>query len=58
MAILNYRFWESRFGKRADIVGSTVQINGAPATIIGVMPERFDFPMQSGRPLDAGGPHP
>ncbi len=24
----------------------TVQINGAPATIIGVMPQRFDFPTQ------------
>ena len=45
VAILSYRFWESRFGKRADIVGLTVQINGAPATIIGVMPEGFDFPL-------------
>ena len=41
VAILNYRFWESRFNKRADIVGLTVHINGAPATIIGVMPEGF-----------------
>ena len=46
VAILNYRFWESRFGKRADIVGTTVHIDGAPATIVGVMPERFDFPLQ------------
>jgi putative ABC transport system permease protein len=44
VVILNYDFWRSRFGKRADIVGATVQIDGAPATIIGVMPERFDFP--------------
>ena len=44
VAILNYRFWERRFGKRADIVGSTVFVNGSPATIIGVMPEGFDFP--------------
>jgi putative ABC transport system permease protein len=43
VAILNHRFWKSRFGKRADIVGLTVHINGMPATIIGVMPERFDF---------------
>jgi putative ABC transport system permease protein len=46
VAMLNYRFWEGRFGKRADIVGLTVHINGAPATLIGVMPERFDFPMK------------
>jgi hypothetical protein len=38
-------FWEHRFDKRTDIVGLTVHIDGAPATIIGVMPERFDFPM-------------
>jgi putative ABC transport system permease protein len=45
VAILNYRFWDSRFNKRADVVGLTVHINGAPATVIGVMPERFDFPL-------------
>jgi hypothetical protein len=28
VAILNYRFWESRLGKRADIAGLAVQING------------------------------
>ena len=47
VAILNYRFWESRFGKRADIIGSTVYFDGAPATVIGVMPEGFDFPTQT-----------
>jgi predicted permease len=41
VAILDYRFWESRFNKRADIVGLTVHINGAPATVIGVMPQGF-----------------
>ena len=41
VAILSYSFWESRFGKRADIVGVTVHINEAPATIVGVMPEGF-----------------
>jgi predicted permease len=46
VAILNYRLWESRFGKRADIAGLAVQINGSPATIVGVMPDGFDFPSQ------------
>jgi putative ABC transport system permease protein len=45
VVILNYRFWERRFAKRADVVGATVHIDGAPATVIGVMPERFDFPL-------------
>ena len=46
VVLLNYRFWESRYAGRPDIAGSTVQINGAPATIIGVMPPGFDFPTQ------------
>jgi putative ABC transport system permease protein len=44
VVILNHRFWVSRFGSRTDIVGMPVHMNGSPATIIGVMPERFDFP--------------
>ena len=41
VVILSHQFWERRFGKRADIVGAIVHINGAPATIVGVMPEGF-----------------
>jgi putative ABC transport system permease protein len=44
VAIINHRFWGTRLGQRADIVNSTVHINGIPTTVIGVMPERFDFP--------------
>jgi putative ABC transport system permease protein len=44
VVVLNHRFWEARFGGRADIVGSTIAIDGEPATVIGVMPARFDFP--------------
>src|SRR5215470_19963309 len=44
VVILNYRFWESRFIKRPDVVGLNVHLNGDPATIIGVMPPGFDFP--------------
>ena len=44
VAILNHRFWVSRLGSRGDVVGLRVQMNGSPATIIGVMPEGFDFP--------------
>jgi len=44
VAILNHRFWRNRFGGRTDIVGMRVRMNGLPATIIGVMPEHFDFP--------------
>jgi len=42
--ILPYRDWVARYGKRPDIIGHQLRINNAPATIIGVMPDRFDFP--------------
>ena len=40
-AIISHQFWETRLGKRADVVGLAVSINGAPASIIGVLPEHF-----------------
>jgi len=46
VVILNHRFWESQFGGRRDVIGTSVLVNKAAATVIGVMPERFDFPTQ------------
>ncbi len=43
VAIISHRFWERRFNKRADIIGTAVQINGAPASIVGVLPEHFEL---------------
>jgi predicted permease len=48
VAILNFRLWNSRFNRRSDILGSTLQIDGAPVTVIGVMPEGFDFASEFG----------
>jgi putative ABC transport system permease protein len=42
--MLTYRSWVERFGKRSDIIGHSLTIDKAPATVIGVMPEGFDFP--------------
>jgi putative ABC transport system permease protein len=33
------------FGGASDIVGRAIRLNGAPATIIGVMPAGFAFPV-------------
>lgn len=43
VAILSHRFWQARFGGQLDIVGRTIAIDAAPATVVGVMPERFEF---------------
>ena len=46
VAILNYGFWERRYGKNPAVIGRTVRMNGAATTIIGVMPADFSFPQK------------
>ncbi len=46
VAILNYGFWERRFGKDPSVIGRSVRLNGTPASIIGVMPRSFTFPQK------------
>lgn len=42
--ILSHTFWQRRFDGDPNIIGRAVAINGAAATIAGVMPEDFAFP--------------
>lgn len=41
VAILTYGLWERRYGKDPMLIGRTIRINGAPTTVIGVMPRGF-----------------
>jgi predicted permease len=45
VAIIGYGIWQRDFGGAADIVGKSLRINGTPATIVGVMPKGFAFPV-------------
>lgn len=47
VVIIGHGVWTDRFGAASSIVGRTIRVNGAPATVIGVMPEGFRFPVQS-----------
>ncbi|HYE87023.1 MAG TPA: ABC transporter permease [Vicinamibacterales bacterium] len=40
-AVISYDSWQTRFGGRADVVGTVVPINGRPFTILGVAPQGF-----------------
>jgi predicted permease len=45
VALIGYGIWQRDFGGSPDVVGKNVRINGAPATIVGVMPAGFAFPV-------------
>jgi putative ABC transport system permease protein len=44
VAIIGYRVWQNRYGGAANVIGRLVRINGQPVTIVGVMPDGFQFP--------------
>jgi predicted permease len=46
VVVIGWKLWQARFGGRPDIVGKTIRVNGTPREVIGVMPERFLFPIR------------
>lgn len=42
--VLSYRFWQQRYGSDPRLIGSTIQLDGAPATVIGVAPPWLNYP--------------
>jgi putative ABC transport system permease protein len=45
--LIGYDVWQQNFGGAHSVLGRSVRVNGEPATIIGVMPERFGFPNET-----------
>jgi predicted permease len=41
VAVLSSAFWRTQLGSRSDVIGSTVRIDAATYTVIGVAPEGF-----------------
>jgi macrolide transport system ATP-binding/permease protein len=41
--ILSYSTWQKRFGGRRDAIGEAVTLSGIPYTIVGVLPQDFQF---------------
>jgi predicted permease len=43
VVVLSHALWRDKFGQRPEILGESVTMNGEPYTVLGVMPEAFDF---------------
>jgi len=47
VAVITHSLWQRRFGGDPNIINKTLSLNGVARTIIGVMPEHFNFPKGS-----------
>jgi putative ABC transport system permease protein len=47
VTVLGYGLWQRRFGGDESVLGRKVIISGKSTTIVGVMPQGFDYPAQS-----------
>lgn len=50
--VLSYAWWKSLFGGDAGVIGRTIEMSGRHFTVIGVMPDRFQFPSGRNKILD------
>ncbi len=44
IAVISHRLWRERFGGDPAIVGKTIALNGPLFTVVGVMPQGFQYP--------------
>jgi putative ABC transport system permease protein len=64
VAVISDGLWKRAFGGDRSVVGRTVQLQGQAATIVGIMPSEFQFPVgelvpsEMWRPLQLGPPDP
>jgi macrolide transport system ATP-binding/permease protein len=48
IVILSYEAWQKWFNGRSDVIGQKVSLSGVPNTIVGVLPQGFDFAPRGG----------
>lgn len=44
VVILSNAFWRTRFGSNPNVVGTSIDLDGAPSTIVGILPAGVAFP--------------
>jgi putative ABC transport system permease protein len=55
--IVSHEFWQQRLSANPNVIGTSISINGRPATIVGVMRPRFTFPGATAVWFPAGEPN-
>lgn len=43
VAVISHRLWQQTFAADPTLVGRTIRLNGADATVVGIMPAGFEF---------------
>lgn len=41
VAVISEHLWEREFGRRANVVGSTIRVNGIPVQLVGITADEF-----------------
>jgi putative ABC transport system permease protein len=49
VTVISYALWRERFHSDQNTLGTTIDFDRRPYTIIGVMPRSFEFPLDGGR---------
>jgi putative ABC transport system permease protein len=44
VVVLGHTLWRERFGGDPNVIGRSIDLDGEPRTVVGVMPEGFRFP--------------
>jgi putative ABC transport system permease protein len=47
VAVLNYGFWQRRFGSDPAVLGRTIELDQRTYTVIGVMPKTLQYPSEA-----------
>jgi putative ABC transport system permease protein len=55
VAVISYRYWQSKYDGAANVIGQTLTIERVPYTIVGVTPPEF-FGIEVGRTFDVAIP--
>src|SRR5581483_1095926 len=49
VAVISCGLWTDRYRRDPRVIGTTIELDRKPYTIVGVMPQTFEFPLQVGR---------